>query len=225
MYKNQLLQITSFIFTWATLGFPNVVEVLRRLPSRFRNCVSIKFDEPAWQPVAWNLLGHFWPTRLMPTNFVFRFFLLSCRFASTIRVRSFFFIWSPVKYSLQGLLSRGLWALWSLLHSHRPGPVCHNNSVLNHRISIMIFTLTTVLIMEHIRHFIVKIRVKFWILHEHNELQFFIYYGHDASSACFATEQKGKLPSTETWKKWARVKINSPKLRLIHEKTLKMSTI
>ena len=50
-----------------------------------------------------------------------------------------------------------------------PGSVCHNNSVLNHRISIMIFTMIRVLIMALFNHFIEKFIVKFWISYEHKD--------------------------------------------------------
>ena len=54
-----------------------------------------------------------------------------------------------------------------------PGPVCHKNSLMSHRISIMIFTMTRVLIMALFRHFIEKFIVKVWIFM--NKMIFSVY--------------------------------------------------
>ena len=60
---------------------------------------------------------------------------------------------------------------------YNPGYVCHI-SVMNHRISIMISTMTRVLIMALFRHFTVKFKVKFGIFYESYELQFCEYSAH-----------------------------------------------
>ena len=50
-----------------------------------------------------------------------------------------------------------------------PGPVCHNNSELNQRVSIMIFTMTRVVIMALLRNFIEKFLVKFLFSYDYND--------------------------------------------------------
>ena len=88
-------------------------------------------------------------------------------------IMSIFFTPAPkrviVDTSVGYIQTLNTFQLKSLSVISTPGPVCHNNSVLNHRISIMIFTMTRVLIMALIRHFMVKFIVKFWISYEHND--------------------------------------------------------